>query len=165
MTESLHVLIEALREELQQYGELLALLDLEQTRVLERATEDLLQTVAAVYSQGAVVQAARQQREARRRAVARSLGLGEEAGFTDLIPHLPEDYQPLVKALVQENNELLARVQRRARQNHLLLSRSLELMQRFIGTLSPAAPSTTYDGHGTAVPAVIPLRPLYEAVV
>ena len=33
---------------------------------------------------------------------------------------------------MRENNELLVRVQQRARQNHLLLSRSVEMMQRFI---------------------------------
>jgi flagellar biosynthesis/type III secretory pathway chaperone len=49
---------------------------------------------------------------------------------------------------VQENNELLVRVQQRARQNHLLLSRAVDLMQRFINTLTPTPPPTTYNDIG-----------------
>ncbi len=44
-----------------------------------------------------------------------------------------------MQALVQENNELLVRVQQRARQNHLLLLRSLELMQKLINSLFPGS--------------------------
>ena len=50
--------------------------------------------------------------------------------FAAIIPLLPPDYRPLVQALVQENNELLARVHQRTRQNHLLLSHAVELMQQ-----------------------------------
>jgi flagellar biosynthesis/type III secretory pathway chaperone len=69
-----------------------------------------------------------------------------------------------VEALVRENNELLIRVQQRARQNHLLLSRSLELMQQFIHALVPASLPTTYDGAGQVSSAHRPNQPLYEAV-
>jgi hypothetical protein len=44
-----------------------------------------------------------------------------------------------VDALVSENHELLARVQHRARQNHLLLSQCAGLMQQFIHSIFPAA--------------------------
>lgn len=165
MTQALHALIEALRDELQQYGEMLALLDQEQEWVLARAADDLLQTVASVSSQGSQIQAARQRREESRRRVALAFGLSPDAPFTDLLPRLPEDYRPLVAALVQENNELLVRVQHRARQNHLLLSRSVELMQRFLSSLFTAGQSTTYNGSGSVVPGVMPARSLYEAVV
>jgi len=61
----------------------------------------------------------------------------EDITFASLVPQLPPDYRPLVGALVEENNHLLVRVQQRARQNHLLLSRSLEMMQSFLNTLMP----------------------------
>lgn len=165
MTQALNALIEALRDELQQYGEMLALLDQEQEWVLARAADDLLQTVASVSSQGSQIQAARQRREESRRRVALSFGLSPDAPFAELLPRLPEEYRPLVTALVQENNELLVRVQHRARQNHLLLSRSVELMQRFLSSLFTAGQSTTYNGSGSVVPSVMPARSLYEAVV
>lgn len=164
MPENLPALIEALREELKHYGEMLALLDQQQESAMARATDDLLQAVAAINAQGGVLQTARTHRETCRQAVARQLGLPEETGFTELIPQLPEDYRPLVAALVQENNELLVRVRQRARQNHLLLSRSLELMQRFLSSLFCPGQSATYNGNGV-VPAGLPIRSLYEAVV
>ena len=52
--------------------------------------------------------------------------------FAEIIPQLPEAYRPLIESLVDENNSLLQRVQQRARQNHLVLSRSVELMQDFL---------------------------------
>jgi hypothetical protein len=87
-----------------------------------------------------------------------------EASFAALTPCAPAHYQPLLKALVEENNQLLMRVQQRARQNHLLLSRSLELMQNFLSTMFPAARATAYTGEGTLFSTALPNRPLYEAV-
>ena len=80
------------------------------------------------------------------------------------IPLLPDDYRPLVRALVEENNELLMRVQQRARQNHVLLSRSVDLMQRFIATLIPSEKLTRYNEAGTVSTPGLPHRTMYEAV-
>ena len=53
-----------------------------------------------------------------------------------------------MNALVQENNALLTRIQHRARQNHLLLRQSLDLMQRFLTTLFPSHEPRVYNGGG-----------------
>ncbi|MEN9573753.1 MAG: hypothetical protein RL514_1608 [Verrucomicrobiota bacterium] len=164
MTDTLQRLIEALRDELQQYGEMLALLDQQQDQVCTRATDDLLPTVAHLHEQSTVVQGARRQREECRAAVARTLGQHDEAPFADLIPRLPAPFRPLVQALVDENNDLLRRVQQRARQNHFLLSRSVELMQNVIGSLVPQARPLTYGHAGTMAPPALPARMLYDAV-
>ena len=81
-----------------------------------------------------------------------------------MCPRLPSDYQPLVMALVQENNELLVRVQQRSRQNHVLLSRSVEMMQRLINTLCPGGNGPVYSPDGNLSPTVLPACALYEAV-
>lgn len=157
-------LIEALREELKQYGEMLALLDQQQELVMHRHTDDLLLCVNSINAQADVIHAARREREQRQRQIARRLSLNEDAGFAAIVPLLPADYRPLVSALVQENNELLHRVQNRARQNHLLLNRVVELMQRFINTLIPGAPPTTYDHGGAVNSAALPQHSLFEAI-
>lgn len=148
MNVPLHQLIEALRNELQQYGEMLALLDQQQEGVLDRRSDQVLQTVDAIQVQARVLQDARDHREHCRRAVARELGLPESASFAELVARVPADYRPLIEALVQENNDLLIRVQQRARQNHLLLRRAVELMQKLIAACLPGSPPQTYDGHG-----------------
>jgi len=163
MKDSLHQLVESLREELKEYGEMLALLDQQQEMVMRRQTQDLLQCVQSIHAQVENITAARLEREQRQRNVARLFGLPDDAPFTSLLPHLPGEYRPLVQALVQENNELLKRIQRRARQNHLLLSRIVELMQRLFDPFfgRPA----TYDESGAmAAAAALPKHSLYEAI-
>jgi flagellar biosynthesis/type III secretory pathway chaperone len=164
MKELLSNLIEALREELKQYGEMLALLDQQQQLVVHRQVAALPDHVNCVNAQAGVLAAARQEREQRQRHLARLLALPETTNFTILIPQLPADYRPLVDALVRENNELLVRVQQRARQNHLLLSHCVELMQQLINSIFPGVSPTTYDGAGRVPMAVVPPQPLYQAV-
>jgi flagellar biosynthesis/type III secretory pathway chaperone len=164
MLESLQKLIHALREELQQYGEMLALLDRQQQFVVARAADEVYQSVGLIQEQGAAIETARAHREKCRRLVARDAALAETTVFTALIPELPADYRPLVKALVDENNELLVRVQQRARQNHLLLSRSLELMQGFLNNFFPSRETRVYNDHGNAQVHTVGTRTLYEAV-
>lgn len=164
MKELLSHLIEALREELKQYGEMLALLDQQQQFVMRRQTAALPESVHAINTQAEVLRGARHEREQRQRNLARELGLEESASFQTLLPKLPADYQPLIGALVAENNELLTRVQQRARQNHLLLSHCVELMQQFLQSIFPAAKPVTYDGAGHTPALAVPAQALYQAV-
>ena len=164
MNPALDPLIQSLRNELQQYGEMLALLDYQQEYVVTRAADAMLQTVAEIQAQTSVIERARKEREERRRELAEMLRQPPEATFADLIPQMPEDYRPLVQALVDENNQLLHRIQQRARQNHVLLNRSVDLMKQFMNALIPSLRPTIYNGTGTLHGAALPGRTLYEAV-
>jgi len=163
MNELLPNLIEALREELKQYGEMLALLDQQQDLVMHRQTNDLLSNVATINEQTGIIAIARREREQRQRHLARQYELPEEAGLVALTPKLPPDYRPLVQALMQENNELLVRVQQRARQNHLLLNHAVELMQQLINSIVPGAQPRTYDDSGHLPAVTLPQHSFYEA--
>lgn len=163
MNEALENLIQALREELQQYGEMLARLDQQQEHVTTRAAEALLQSTAEIEVQTRVIHEARNARLARQQDVARGLGLAGDAAFNDILPNLPGDYRPLVGALVQENNELLIRVQQRSRQNHVLLCRSVELMSRLLSSLLPAG-ATVYTEKGDVLGAKFPAHAMYQAI-
>jgi flagellar biosynthesis/type III secretory pathway chaperone len=164
MKDLLHHLIEALREELKEYGEMLALLDQQQSLVIRRETQHLVQSVTTINGQVDVIAAARREREQRQRHVARLVELPEEAPFAELVPQLPDDYRPLVQALVQENNELLNRIQRRARQNHLLLTRTVELMQRLLSPFFPATQPATYNDTGEMAGSGLLQHSMYNAV-
>lgn len=157
MIDSLQDLIHSLREELQQYGEMLARLDQQQERIIRRASDDLMQSTVEVESQSRSIQNARQHRFQSQQKVARALRLVDDAPFAEIMPFLPEEYRPLVAALVQENNELLTRVQQRSRQNHVLLSRSVELMSRVIQTLIPGG-SPVYSRRGNIQNVAFPKR-------
>lgn len=164
MNDLLQNLIEALREELKEYGEMLALLEHQQHMVVHRQTQDLMQCASAISAQAQTIAAARLEREQRQRRIACWLDLPEQSTLSVLVPRLPAEYQPLAQALIHENNELLTRVQQRARQNHLLLSRVTDLMQRFVGSLFPAAPSpATGDDPGQGC-AGSPQRSIYDTI-
>jgi flagellar biosynthesis/type III secretory pathway chaperone len=164
MNDLLHNLIEALREELKQYGEMLAVLEQQQDTVVQRQANDLLQNVASVNAQADVIAAVRREREQHQRNVASQLGLDKDAAFQVIIPLLPANYRPLVQALVQENNELLVRIHHRTRQNHLLLSHAVELMQQLISSIFPGGSPKTYDKTGRLPVSTQPQYSLYESV-
>lgn len=163
MNEALEKLIQALREELQQYGEMLARLDQQQEHVATRAGEELLQSTAEIEVQTSVIHAARHVRSERQREVARQLGLASDAPFAEIIPQLPGNYRPLLTALMQENNELLLRVHQRSRQNHVLLCRSVELMSRLLSSLVPAG-ATVYTEKGDVISGNFPAHAIYQAI-
>ncbi|MFO1488097.1 MAG: flagellar export chaperone FlgN [Verrucomicrobiota bacterium] len=165
MNELLSNLVEALREELKQYGELLAQLDHQQHLVIQRRAQDMMRCVAGINAQADTVQAVRREREQHQRHVAQYLQLGDTAPFVEILPRIPLHYGGLIQALVQENNELLIRVQQRARQNQLLLSHAVELMQKFINAILPGAAATpTYNDTGRLPAGQFAATSLYEAV-
>ena len=164
MKDHLQNLVESLREELKEYSEMLALLSQQQEMVIQRQTQDLVACVSKLNSQVDLLGATRQEREQRQRHLARLLRLPEDASFAALVPRLPREYQPLVQALVAENNDLLQRIQRRARQNHLLLTRLTELMQRLLDPFFPGSQSRTYNDDGRVLAAGVPQRSLYDAL-
>lgn len=164
MIDTLEKLIEGLRNELQQYGEMLALLDQQQELVLRQRTDDILHSISAIDAQSTAIQGARASRQLAQRHLAEKLEQPLESTFAQLMPLIPEQYRPLVTALVQENNELLVRVRQRAQQSHLLLRHSLEMMQRFITTLPSQDHSSAGSREQGPVVAVQPGSPLYEAI-
>lgn len=164
MKDHLHNLVESLREELKEYSAMFSLLSQQQEMVIHRQTQDLIQCVSRLNAQVEILAAARQEREQRQRHLARLLHLPDESSFAVLVPCLPSEYRPLVQALVSENNELLHRIQRRAQQNHLLLTRITELMQRLLDPFFPGSQSRTYKDDGRMLAATVNHHSFYDAI-
>ena len=163
MTDFVEKLVSALREELQQYGEMLARLDDQQELVMRRAAGAVLESVPLVQSQSALVTQSREVRFASMKALCNMLNLAPETAFKDLLPSVPASYRPLLEALVEENNEMLQRIHQRVRQNHVLLSRTIDSMQHVINSLGIHRPTAVYNDNGNVFNP--PARPaIYEAV-
>jgi flagellar biosynthesis/type III secretory pathway chaperone len=167
MNEHVNTLIAALREELTQYGEVLALMQEQQQFIINRAAQDLLLNVNDVNEQMEKVAAARDQREACRRALVASLGGTEETTFRQMTGMLPDEVQPLLNALVEEINQLLQRIQRWVRQNYTLLKRSLDLMNKIMKSMFPSSSAIagTYGRGGQVSPLTPPPSTLYEGII
>lgn len=165
MNEKLNRLIDALREELQQYGAMLSLFERQQDELVRRDTDQILATAAELHSQGATIRGAREQRVHRYVELAESLSVPPDGRFSALLEALPANRRAQVQALMDENNRLLKRIQQVARQNHLVLKHSLDHLTHFIHTLMGAQHQTmVYDGvGGLACPSASGLS-LYEAV-
>ena len=157
-------LIAALREELQQYGEMLARLDEQQQLVIRRAADAALQSVPLIQSQSQLLGQVREARSMAMRELCQYVRLPESAALADLAPRVPSEYRPLLEALVQENNELLQRIHQRARQNHILLTRTVESMQHVINSIASHRATPVYNDGGSVFLSA-PSRPArYEAV-
>jgi hypothetical protein len=163
MIELLETLIQALRDELQQYGEMLARLDQQQESILRRAASDVVANANAVQHQSEVILQTRRVREAAQRRLAQLIHNHDEGSIAHLSKDLPAEYRPLLRALVEENNELLIRVQQRARQNHLLLRRAVDLMNNLLQNLTTEGTSTVYTGSGDTTSPSFPRCVIYEA--
>ena len=164
MIEFVEKLVAALREELQQYGEMLARLDDQQKLVIRRAAEAAMQSVPLIQSQSSVLSRVRESRFSAMKTLCGTLRLPEDSSFRDLVPQLPINYRPLVEALVSENNELLQRIHQRARQNHILLTRTVESMQHVINSLGIHRPTTVYTDNGNVFTPSPSRAAVYEAV-
>jgi hypothetical protein len=140
MTATLEQAIEALRNELQQYGEMLALLEAQQELVTHREPGSILTSIASLEAQSAAIESARRKREIVQRQLAWALSHPEGATLQQLLPALPDPYRPLILAFVQEINALLQRVRECAEQNHSQLRRSLQWMEQLVTNISPQAP-------------------------
>ena len=167
MNEALNNLIAALREEMTQYGELLALMQEQQELIINRSANELLINLHDVNQQVEKIATHREEREAARRALVQSLGGTEDTTFKQMTALLPEEYHPLLNALVEEINQLLQRIQTWVKQNHLLLKRSLDLMQKIMHSIFPTARAAaqTYGQGGTVSPIAPPPSTLYEGMI
>jgi hypothetical protein len=146
MTATLLQLIESLRNELQQYGEMLALLEAQQDVLARAGTASVLSTLSALEAQRLVLEESRRARETCQRQLAWSLAAPQDESFEQLIPRMAEEYRPLVSALVQEIHQLLDRARERANRNFEQLRRATGLMEQFLQTLSPEALSARSSG-------------------
>jgi hypothetical protein len=132
MHRPLQRLIDALREELQQCGEMLAQLD-EPPRLTS-----VNPPVSAWpgQPQADALLAAREAREFSRQQLAWAAQKPHAVSIGELIPNLPQDHQPLIGALVEENEALWRRVYVRLRQDFCWLDRARQASRQSLDLIS-----------------------------
>ena len=167
MNEELDNLTTALRDELTQYGEFLALMQEQQQFIINRATNELLLNLNEVNEQLGRIDAARAQREACRRALMATLGGSEKTTFRQMTGMLPPEVQLLLNALVEEINQLLKNIKKWVKQTNMLLRRSLDLHNQIMQGMFPSSSSTagTYGRGGQVSPLTPPPSTLYDGII
>ncbi len=141
-------LVEAMRAEAQEYGELLALFDEQQTAVINRLPDEVLEIDGRITPQLAMLRDCRKRREALVGNLAKRVEPPLPETVTDVMTLFREPVRPLVQALMSEINALIGKARRRAQQNRMLLARSVEVSQELLERLNPAVVSRTYSPQG-----------------
>ncbi len=143
MIDSVEELVEALRSELQQYGELLALLEADPSDLsLPPGVPAVVHAVATLQEHGTALGAARQQRLQAQARFAAIVERPPGESLRSLLPTIPADYRPLLRALEDEVADLQARLHDRARRSHDCLHTAADQLEGLIESVvtSPIDP-------------------------
>ncbi len=145
-------LIDALRDELQEYGALLQLLKDQQRRLISRQADEVLNLSGSIEAQLPVVERARRRRQEEVHGLAGPVASPEDGKsgirLSALLPFFAATVAPMVSGLVEEINRLVTSVARFARQNQMLLARAVESTQVALRAVHPTAAQTTYTPSG-----------------
>ncbi len=141
-------LANALRDELKEHGGLLNLFDEQQAAILRRDPDVVLAAIDAISAQARAIDFCRKQRESVVKQCAVAENLPEESPLSQLLTCFAEAVRPLLQALIEEVNHLISRTKKRARQNQMLLARSIEVSQQILQRLNPEAVTKTYSPKG-----------------
>lgn len=141
-------LVELLRHEVQEYGGLYNLLQRQQDEIFKRDPDLVLSTNAEIESYLAEMGSLREKRESYVREMARACGADEEKPLSKLLHQFPDFMQPMLEALVGEINHMVRRTRQKARQNFMLLSRTMELNHETMRSLQPESYAKTYTKRG-----------------
>jgi flagellar biosynthesis/type III secretory pathway chaperone len=141
-------LIDALRDELQEYGGLLSLFDEQQKAILARQPDAVLVIQDSIRTQLDTIHVCRKHREQVASELAVLLGQDPASSVKSLIDFCDEVVRPLLHSLIYEVNQLISKTRRRGQQNQMLLARSIEVSQQILQRLNPDAMTKTYSRGG-----------------
>lgn len=158
-------LVETLRAELQEYGGLFNLLSQQQNCIVERKSDQVLALNSDIETQMGAVASVRGRREEMVQALHTRAGDAHRGSLRRLVPYFPEVVRPLLEALITDVNHMVRRNRQKARQNHLLLSRAMELTEQTLRLLQPEDFTRTYQRDGKVALARRPAAAArYQAV-
>ncbi len=141
-------IVSALQNELQEYGGLLHLFDRQQQCIVHQDPTGFLDINMDVDEQIAKLTQIRHNREELVRQSAVVAGKPEDITLSALTHSFQPEHQPLLKALIDEINDLITRTQRRTRQNRMLLAQCVESARQLLAARNPGAMPGTYGAHG-----------------
>ena len=141
-------LVEALRAELEEYGALFNHLTRQQEEIFARRVDTVLEINGELDSQTRIIASARERRRELMDDLARRDGLPAGTRLTGMLDRFPDFVRPLLEALVRDINLMINRTRRKARQNHILLARAVELTQETLRLLQPGSFTKTYARSG-----------------
>jgi hypothetical protein len=142
-------LAEALRDELAEYGGLLALLDEQRDAIMERGVDALVEVGERVQQQAASAQHYKDVREEICARLARSAGCSQEATERELLSYMPSGARAMFESLVDEGMGVAKSAQKKVERNTLLFARAGDLNEKLLMAMRPHSTSKTYNKRGS----------------
>jgi len=142
------IIADCLRNELAEYGALLALFAEQQKSLFDRDANEVLRLSSSIELQVRTLEQCRRSRENLVSDFAVANAQPPSATLRSLLPVIDNVARPLIEALIGEINHLLHRVRRTSRHNHTLLARAVEVHQDTLQQLRPQAFTKTYSPAG-----------------
>jgi hypothetical protein len=138
-----------LRKEVEEYGELLAVLVEQQEKIMIRDSTALLEINRKMEVQMEINEGLLIERHRLIALMAGEPGGGSEPTLSQLIDSFPDAVQPMFQSFAEEINNLISRARRKMKQNQVLLSRLSEVADELVKAISPDdRVLTTYNRQG-----------------
>ena len=147
-TDEWESIVDALREELQEYGAFLNLLTEQQQLIMCRKAQEVFAYNALIEAQIIRTTELRLIRERMVRSFAKDIGFEGEATVRALMSYFPEKAQYLLEALVEEVHATVQTIERRSRQNQMLIKRAMDVTEKILEVLQPRSILKTYNPKG-----------------
>ena len=141
-------LADALRAEVQEAGWLLELLERQQRQVLDRVYEDLPGLTTDLSAQIAKVEARRDARVELQGELMTQAGADPKTRLRTVLDTIPPPVDGLFVELIRELERVSDRLNRRTRQNRLLLARAHEVTREIFRRLRPESVPDGYSPRG-----------------
>lgn len=154
MTPNLQRLIDALRDELQHYGEVLALLDAGHDRLTRKTVARASRAAASFQAHATALIVSRGKRERFQQQLAWACQHPDASAPEKLLPLIASEYQPLLRALFEETHSLRRQLHERA-QHHPWLQANGELTARLVSPAAPEAAATPPRPSNVIVPGAL----------
>ena len=141
-------IVALLRQEVVGYGGLLALFEEQQGHLWRREVDHVLKTAALIDLRVIESGQFRESREAWVNHFAQTHQQPAGASLRHLLPLFPAAERPMLEAFIDEINQLIHGVRRRAYQNHAFMEKMLELHRELGGSFALGQAGATYVPSG-----------------
>ena len=141
-------LLDLLRNELQEYGGLIGLLNAQQQSILSRQSDSLLEINQSVQTQMEASQILQKRRQGYVSSLASSFGEPSDSSLSQLVDYFPEVTRPMFVSIIEEINNLISRIRSKILQNQKILQRLTEVTDQILLASDPKNQSKTYDRSG-----------------
>ena len=141
-------LLELLRDELQEYGGLIGLLNAQQQSILNRRPESLLEINQSVQTQLEASQILHRKRSGFVSNLAENYGQPNSSTLSELVTYFPEVTQPMFQSIIDEINSLISQVRSKIEQNQRLLKRLTEVTDQLLSMADASSSSKVYNAKG-----------------